>query len=237
MLIKTKAIVISSLRYQEKSLIVKCFTESDGLKSYYIRDAFSSKNTSQKTVYFRPLNILEIEASHKSKTGLNYFREIKLAHAYFSINTDITKTTIAIFISELLHYCIKEEEKNINLFSFLETALLWLDNHEECSNFHLILLLEITKFLGFYPAKPREDCVYFEMTEGIFSEYQSISCLSANETLLLKKLMALKLNNELKTFHVTERQALLKILLDYYAFHLDGFQRPKSIEVLKEVFS
>ena len=42
MLVKTKAIVISALKFQEKSLIVKCFTESDGMKSYFVRDAFSS---------------------------------------------------------------------------------------------------------------------------------------------------------------------------------------------------
>ena len=79
MLIKTKAMVISALRYQEKSLIVKCFTESAGLKSYYVRDAFSSRKSSQKTVYFRPLNILEIEASHKNKGTLEYFKEVRLS--------------------------------------------------------------------------------------------------------------------------------------------------------------
>ena len=36
MLVKTKAIVISALKFQEKSLIVKCFTQSDGLKSYFV---------------------------------------------------------------------------------------------------------------------------------------------------------------------------------------------------------
>ena len=41
MLVKTKAIVISSLKYQEKSLIVKCLTQSDGLKSYFVPNAFS----------------------------------------------------------------------------------------------------------------------------------------------------------------------------------------------------
>jgi DNA repair protein RecO (recombination protein O) len=33
-------------------------------------------------------------------------------------------------------------------FDFLEAALLWLDNHDEI-NFHLILMLETTKYLGF----------------------------------------------------------------------------------------
>lgn len=237
MLVKTKAIVLSALRYQEKSLIVKCFTESDGLKSYYVRDAFTSKKSSQKTVYFRPLNILEIEASHKNKGTLEYFKEVRMAYPYFSINTDITKSSIAIFISEMLHHCIKEEEKNLSLYSFLETALLWLDSHDGAVNFHLILLLEITKFLGFYPDGSNEDCSFFEMTEGVFVPYASISCLTAEETKLLRRLIPLKFDNSTKAFHVSERQALLKILLDYYAFHLDGFKRPKSLDVLKEVFS
>lgn len=237
MLVKTKAIVLSSLRYQDKSLIVKCFTESDGLKSYYVRDAFTSKKSSQKTVYFRPLTILEIEASHKNKGTLEYFKEVKLAYPYFSISTDIVKTTIAIFISEMLHHSIKEEEKNQSLYSFLETALLWLDSHDEIANFHLILLLEITKFLGFYPDASNTDNSFFEMTEGIFVPYASVSCLTSEESLLLKRLMPLKLDNSINAFHVSERQQLLKILLDYYAFHLDGFKRPKSLDVLKEVFS
>jgi DNA repair protein RecO (recombination protein O) len=70
MLIKTRAIVISSLKYQEKSLIVKCFTLSDGLKSYFVRDAFSSKKSNQKIAYFQPLSILEIEDVHKNKGTL-----------------------------------------------------------------------------------------------------------------------------------------------------------------------
>jgi DNA repair protein RecO (recombination protein O) len=237
MLVKTKAIVLSALRYQEKSLIVKCFTESDGLKSYYVRDAFTSKKSSQKTIYFRPLTILEIEASHKNKGTLEYFKEVRLAHPYFSMATDITKTTIAIFISEMLHHSIKEEEKNQGLYSFLETALLWLDSHDEVANFHLVLLLEITKFLGFYPDSSDNNHSFFEMTEGIFVPYASVSCLSVEESHLLKRLIPLKFDNSGKAFHVSERQQILKILLDYYAFHLDGFKKPKSLEVLREIFS
>jgi DNA repair protein RecO (recombination protein O) len=137
----------------------------------------------------------------------------------------------------MLHHSIKEEEKNQSLYSFLETALLWLDSHDEVANFHLILLLEITKFLGFYPDALHNECTFFEMTEGVFVPYASISCLSAEESNLLKRLMPLKFDNSIKAFHVSERQLLLKILLDYYSFHLDGFKRPKSLEVLKEVFS
>ncbi|HOD10595.1 MAG TPA: DNA repair protein RecO [Flavobacterium sp.] len=237
MLVKTKAIVISSLRYQEKSSIVKCFTQSDGLKSYFVQSAFSGKKSNQKIAYFQPLTILEIEASHKNKGTLEHFKEIKLATAYQTINTDVIKSTIVIFLSEMLHNCIKEEEKNESLFTFLETALLWLDTHEETSNFHLILLLEITKFLGFYPDVSEIENSFFEMKDGIFSPFLGTSCLTQHETHLFKKLISLKFDSNQKVFAGIERQILLKILLDYYTIHLDGFKKPKSLDVLKEVFA
>ena len=236
MLVKTKAIVISSIKYQEKSLIVKCFTLSDGLKSYFVRDAFSSRKSNQKIAYFQPFSILEIEAVHKNKGTLENFKEIKLAIPFQTIHNSVTKSTIVLFLSEMMHYSIHEEEENEALFTFLETALLWFDAHDEIANFHLIFLLEATKYLGFYPDTTNIDLPYFEMTEGIFTPFNAISSLSNHETQLFKKLLELKFESDLKTFHVIERQILLKVLIDYYSFHLEGFRKPKSLDVLKEVF-
>lgn len=234
MLVKTSAIVISALRYQEKSLIVKCFTREAGLKSYFVRNAFSGK-TAQKIAYFQPMTLLEIEAVHKNKGTLENFREVRLAAHYSSINTDVVKSAIILFIAEILHHSIREEEKNEDLYAFLETALHWLDHHDEVANFHLILLLETTKFLGFYPETSNIDA-FFEMTEGIFIPYHGISCLSETETHLFKRLIGLKFGHDQKMFSGNERQILLKILLDYYGVHLEGFKKPKSLEVLGEVF-
>ena len=237
MQVKTKAIVISSLKYQEKSLIVKCLTHSDGLKSYFVPNAFSTKKGNQKIAYFQPLSILEIEASHKNKGSLEHFKEIKLAHAYKNIPNDIIKSTIVLFLSEILHYSIHEEEKNESLFDFLESALLWLDAHDETTNFHLILMLEMTKFFGFYPDNSESVFNFFDCKEGNFTAFQGTNCLSEHETFLFKKLIDLKFDSDQKVFAGIERQILLKILLDYYLFHLDGFRKPKSLDVLKEVFS
>jgi len=237
LLVKTKAIVISALKFQEKSLIVKCFTLSSGLKSYFVRDAFSNRKTSQKIAYFQPFSILEIEAVHKNKGTLENLKEIKTAVAFQTIHTDIVKSTIVMFLSEMLHYSIQEEEKNESLFDFLENALIWFDHHDEISNFHLILLLEATKYLGFYPDVSDIDLPYFEMNEGIFTLFHGLSALTEHETNLFKKLIGLKFDNDQKVFHVVERQLLLKALIDYYSFHLEGFKKPKSLDVLREIFS
>lgn len=235
MLVKTKAIVISSVKYQEKSLIVKCLTATDGIKSYFVSNAFSGKKNNQKNAFFQPLNILEIEAYHKNKGSLERFKEVKLAQPYTSISIDILKTTILIFLSEILHNAIKEEGQNDALFAFLETALLWLDHHDEVVNFHLITLLQITKYLGFFPEQNSEKN-YFELTEGVFVSFPSASCLTEEETSLFKVLLRLKFDDSQKVFTANHRQVLLKILMDYYTLNIEGFKRPKSLDVLREVF-
>lgn len=236
MLVKTKAIVISSLKYQEKSLIVKCFTESDGLKSYFVPNAFSGTKNKTKAVFFQPLTQLEIVAVHKNKGTLEHFREIKTSYLYQTIPTNIVKSSIVIFLSEVFHYCIREEEENIALFEYLETSLQWLDTHNQISDFHLQILTDITRYLGFYPASGKDSKPYFEMINGTFTGEFGLNCLNENETRLFKKLLNLKRNHPEPAFSVSERQLLLKILMDYYTLHLDGFKRPKSIEILKQVF-
>ena len=78
---------------------------------------------------------------------------------------------------------------------------------------------------------------FFDTKEGMFSAFQGTTCLSEHETFLFKKLIDLKFDSPKKVFAGIERQILLKILLDYYTIHLDGFKKPKSLEVLKEVFA
>lgn len=237
MLVKTKAIVISSVRYQEKSLIVRCFTESDGLKSYFVRDAFSGKKNQQKIAYFQPLTLLEIEAVHKNKGTLEQFKEIKLHQAYEYIPADIRKSTIALFLAEMLQHSIKEEQANESLFTFLQTAFLWLDTHEQVANFHLVFLLELTRHLGFYPDCTDIELPLFHLQEGVFTHQPLPGTLNEFETETFKKLIELNFDQSAHIFHVSERQNLLKILVVYYTNHLEGFKKPQSLEVLQAVFS
>jgi DNA repair protein RecO (recombination protein O) len=183
------------------------------------------------------LTILEIEATHKNKGTLEYFKEIRMEYPYVSIYNDIVKSSIVLFLSEVLHHSIQEEEKNEGFYTYLESALHWLDEHDEAVNFHLILLLGMTRFFGFYPDVSKMEAPFFEITEGVFTTYHGVSCLSENETVLFKELIELRFDSESKFFVAAERQILLKIMMDYYAVHLDGFRRPKSLEVLGEVFS
>ncbi|UYW01076.1 DNA repair protein RecO [Flavobacterium agricola] len=237
MIVHTQALVLSALKYNEKSLIVKCYTLTDGVKTYFVPSAFSSKKSQQKIAYFQPLNILDIVATHKNKGTLEHFKEIRIHTPYFSIPTDISKSTIVLFLSEVLSAAVKEEERNEGLFTFLITSFMWLDAHDEVANFHLIFLVELSKYLGIFPDNNEDDLPFFDVKEGMFVSQQGFESLNEYETLLFKNLLNLRYGAARNIFKASERQVLLKTLVEYYSYHLDGFRRPKSLEILKDVFS
>ena len=142
-LITTKAIVLSTLKYSDSSLIVKCYTQDEGLKSYLIRGVLKAKKGGIKIAYFQPLTQLNINANHSNKGTLNSIKEVQVSYSYKTIYKDIIKQSVVLFLSEVLSYSIKEEEKNKALYEYIETGLIWLDIHDKIANFHLLFLLNL----------------------------------------------------------------------------------------------
>lgn len=237
-MITSKAIVFQTVKFQDNHLIVKCFTEIDGLKSYFVRGVLGSKKGQSKRAMFQPLSLLEIEAQHKNKGQLEYFKEVKLAYPYQTIPFDVQKSSILLFLSEVLHQSIKETENpNPTLFQYIYTQLCWFDQTDSFSHFHLTFLLQLTKYLGFYPSEENLQNPYFEMIEGVFITEETLSCLTLKHTNLVKKLLETPAQITHKTFSNAEKKWLLHFLMEYYALHSEGFYKPKSLEILAEVYS
>jgi len=66
-IISTKAIVISTIKYSDTSLIVKLYTEKVGLVSFLLKGILKSKKGKLRTAYFQPLNQLSVIFSHQEK--------------------------------------------------------------------------------------------------------------------------------------------------------------------------
>ncbi len=239
MLTTTKAIVLTSLKYGDTSLITHIFTASDGLKSYLLKGILTSKKGKLKAAYFQPLTQLEIVAYHKNKGTLERIKEAKVSYHYHTLHTDIAKNAMTLFLAEMLGNSIHEEERNTALFQFIEASLQWLDNHEDIANFHLFFLIRLTKFLGFYPDVNTVDSTYFDLLEGKFVNTLSLNPVMSGENLIyFKRVLGINFD-EVHTIKMnkTNRQELLKSLVLYYELHLQGFRKPKSLAILNEVFS
>ena len=112
MVVSTKAIVISALKYSEADLIVKLFTQSYGLKSYILRGIYKSKRGKIRVSHFQSLTQLDIIARHKDKGTLENLSEVKVIQHYGSLHSNIFKSTVVLFLAEILKNSIQEEEKN-----------------------------------------------------------------------------------------------------------------------------
>ncbi len=238
MLVNTKAIVVSALKYSEADLIVKCYTLSSGLKTYLLRGILKSKKGKFKTSQFQPLTQLEIVAKHKDKGTMEYLQEAKIRKHYRDLHTNVIKGAMVLFISEILKNTIQEEEQNEPLYYFLEGSIDWMDDADNISNFHLLFLLKLSRFLGFYPDDSNLEPSYFNMQEGIFQEQETGGyCIEGANSLLLKQFLGINFDasGEIK-MSKTERSNFLSMLLVYYSLHIESFKKPKSLNVLNEIF-
>ena len=232
------AIVLSRLKYKDSDLIVKCFTKDFGIKSYIIKGVLKSKKRRITPAYFQALSILEIQAHYKNNRTLHYINDIKVKQHYKSVYTNVIKSTVAIFLSEILNDLLVEETPNLELYNFIETTLIWFDENDSYSYFHYVFLIELTKYLGFYPELSNIDSQYFNLLDGRFSNQKPHNYYIDGENLtLLKTLLGIKFDRN-KTFviNANQRQEFLDMILSYFKLHLEGFKTPKSLAVMNQVF-
>ena len=239
MLVKINAIVLSKLKYRDNDLIVKCYTKQKGIVSYLVRGALKSQKGSSKAVYFQPLSLVLIEEQFNANRSLQGIKEIKLDYLYKSLHTDVLKTSIVMFLSEVLSTVLKEEEQNEPLYDYIENTLKWLDYKTEFSNFHLLFLLNLTKYLGFYPDDQHTACEYFNLSNGLFeSKKDEFYSISGENLTILKQLLGIDFDsvNTIK-LNSKQRQSFLNMLLFYFELHLGDFRKPKSLQIFNQVFN
>lgn len=238
MVVSTKAIVISKIKYNDSDLIVKCYTASLGIKSYIIRNVLKSKKGKIRPAYFQLLSLLQIEADHKDSRSLHYLKEVRLYKSYDSLHTNIFKSTVLLFLSEILSMILNEEEANLPLFEYIETTLLWFDTIENTSIFHHQFLMGLTKFLGFNPDIKNSELPYFNLQEGKFQAHLQEYCVKNKNLDLLKPFLGTKFDTKLSIeLSSVQKQELLNMILVYFKLHLQSFRTPKSLTVLSQVYS
>jgi DNA repair protein RecO (recombination protein O) len=239
MLHKTRGIVLQTISYSETSLIARIYTERFGLQSYMVNGA-RGKKAKVKANMLQPLLLVDLVVYHKEKNTLQRISEIRNNQPFTSIPYSIVKTTIAIFLNELLCKAIKEEEPNERLFGFLHSSVQILDlEPENCSNFHLVFMVQLGKYLGFYPqGKACAATPYFDLQEGTFipKEPAHPYFLYPVHAQLLWQLMLVDYSSSMTVpVQKSQRKELLSKLILYYELHLPSLHEINSHKVLEEV--
>jgi DNA repair protein RecO (recombination protein O) len=220
MLHKTKAIVLHTLKYNESGIILHAYTDVFGRQSFLIHGV-RKKNSRINASLFQPLSLLEIEANIKENRELQRVKEVKSLNILYGLQNDIRRSAIAIFLSELLYKTLREVEPNQKLFDYLFHSVQILEITENgIENFHLIFLMQFTKFIGIFPG----DDSFLQTTDND-KKFNLLKLLDYS----LSETTALKLNS-------LARVEILNQLVGYYKNHFEGIGNIHSLKILQEVF-
>lgn len=240
MLQKISGITLGTVRYNDKSNIVHIYTREKGMTSFLI-PAQRSRKPKVNAVLFQPLSLVECEADFRPHAGIHPVKEARTWHPFQSLPYNPYKSGIALFLTEFLDRALREEEGNEALFAYLMYSVQWLDAcNEGFANFHLVFLIRLSRFLGFYPnlGNYTEGC-YFDLMNACFVHEQPLHGMFLRPQEASHIRLLTRMNYE--TMHLfsmsrAERSRCLEIICEYYRLHLPDFPELKSLAVLQELF-
>ena len=242
MLETTQGIVLHYNRYNDDSAIVDIYTLAHGSLPFLVRDRRGQRKGGLHATLLRPLNIVELVFDFRPTASLQRIQELHIAHCYTSLPYDPIKETVALFLSEFLHFALRSEVKNPDLYHYILYSLQWLDAAEKgVGNFHIAFLIGLTHYLGFWPnIKGRETLPYFDLRDGVGTETRPPHdfCIMGEEAAIVPLMLRMNIRN-MHSFRLTrvQRGRILEVLTVYYQLHVPEFRELKSMAVLREVLA
>ena len=223
-----EGIVLRAVAYNNNARIVKVFSQSKGIQSFYV----GANKKKALFSYFQPLKLITYGYTKNSKSDLLAFKEINASYTLNNLYTDVKKSAVVFFITEVLLSTIKEEEQNTNVFDYLTQLIKELENTDNPTIFSVNFLINWSVFIGIQPLL--DTGKYFNIQSGeLQNNFDSIYCLNEADTIYLVNAYKGEVT---ATTSNKARRNLLTTLIKYYTYHLPEFKSPKSLEVLKTVF-
>lgn len=238
--VKTKAIVLRTVKYGDSRMIVDMLTASVGRVSFACSLSKTNRGKIKKQL-FQPLTLLDIVFDLRRNMELQRLKDVRISHPFISLPFDAGKLSIGLFLAEFLLYATKGEQDGSQLEEFTEKSLLWLDNAVDgFANFHLVFMIHVSLFIGFYPnLEGYTDGAWFDMRDGSFT----LACplhpdyLSPADSRLILLITRMNFDN-MRLFRISreERNRCLDVIMTYYRLHVPNFPELRSLDVLRELF-
>lgn len=237
---KSQGIVIKSLKFRESSLIVDIYSREKGLRSYIINGVRKAKSKMSPSL-FQHGSIIDMIAYDSNPGKLSRIKEISLAYHYQHLPFEIGKSSIAIFLLELIQATIKESEQNFPLYEFLDGWLKYIDTYEGSLSLpHIKFMADYPSYLGFEPMNNRSDQKpYFHLEYGYFvHDYERIDQVLNREVSGALSSIINTARENLHMLHISkrERESMINGLISFYKWHIDDFRDLKSYDILKQLF-
>ena len=106
MLEKTRGIILHQIKYTDSGIIVQLYSRRFGRQSIIIK-GMRNRKTGKHNSLFQPMFILDLVMYQKASREMQVLKEFSVSYAPYSIQSDIRKSSVAIFLAEILTNVLK----------------------------------------------------------------------------------------------------------------------------------
>ncbi|MBI1184357.1 DNA repair protein RecO [bacterium] len=229
-----RGIVLGFIKYGESSVIARIFTEKHGLVPFMVQGVFRKKARISAS-QLQPLTLLDMVYYFRDNKQVQNIKEVRANPPLNIIQSNVVKSSLAIFASDVLKQLLKNTGSEPDLFHEVYAQVVALNGAEEASAYwphHF--LIEVAKTQGFAPMQEAGGR-FFHLGEGKFTNIPmgNNDTMQADETALFVQL--LERRNETANVPRDLRNRLLDKLISYCAYHSGGFAELKSLSVIRNI--
>ncbi|MBQ7222307.1 MAG: DNA repair protein RecO [Bacteroidales bacterium] len=240
---KSQLIVLHLTKYSDSGMIVNAIDSSVGRCGFFIKGL--GKKKSAMLANFHSLSILEAVVQANPKSELHYLKEYSPIYSLSALRSDPVKSSIALFISELLYRSLYEISMDEHLFNWLCDAIRLLNDTEgSVANFHPWFLVGFCSKMGFHPqSNYSESSPLFQITTENFIPDDAYAktlddTFSAELSYVLHKFLTSPFEEAMKLqLSGSVRNAFSVKMIEYLSYHLGININVKSLAVLHDIFA
>ena len=228
------------MKYSDRSSILTVYSRECGRMSLLV-PAGRGRGAARMRALLMPLGHFECVADLRPGRDVHTIGDVR--PLTFPPVGDPLRSTLALFIADVLSSLLREQMADAHLFGFLRQALGVLSERgatmAQLKNFHIVFLVRLAKFLGIEPDwSTYAPGTYLDYDDGIFRKFPPAHrrFLPADESAMARVLSRLTFRNggrlRLTRF---ERNMVVDRVLLYYQSHYPSAGEPQSLTVLRVV--
>jgi len=205
----SRIVVLHLTKFSDHGLVLHTVDSTAGRRSFLVRGI----KRGNAVAVFHPLSLLDVVSAESPKSTMNHLREWEPIQPLHGIRGDLVKSSLAMFISEVLYRSLTSELSDPQLFDGAEGSV---------ANFPAWFLVSYAVRMGFMPGAAIEPSGMFPAEDAAL--FQRFLHASYDEA------MAIPLSGN-------RRQAFARKMLQYLSWHLGTTIDAKSLDVLHAVLS
>ncbi|MBQ7212424.1 MAG: DNA repair protein RecO [Muribaculaceae bacterium] len=233
-------IALRTTRYSDRYDILSAYSREIGRVALLV-PAGSGKEARRVRALVQPLSLFSCTSDIRPTREIHSMSQCSLVGSTSAaIGANPLKTSVAIFLAEILSTLLRENQADEATFEFLKDAVERLATTAAVANFHICFLYHFAQYVGIAPdTATYSDRRLFDLQNARFLDTPPLhnDFLGPDESAVFHSISRMTFDNmRFFEFNRQQRAQILSLIMRYYTIHYASLSSVKSLTVLQSLF-